>query len=256
MSILDSFRLDGRVALVTASTGGLGLEMARGFAEAGATVAINGRDARRAEPVAEALRGEGLAVEALAFDAGDPDAVCAAIDRLAASRGRLDILVNTIGVRSRRPAARTPTADFAALLAVNLTAVYAATRHAAEIMAAAGGGRIVQVSSIVARLVRSPDPAYVAAKAALEALTRSFALEYARRGVLCNAIAPGYFATETNREFIDHPKIGPSMTARVPLGRWAAPREIAATAVFLASDAGSYVTGQTLVVDGGICATA
>jgi gluconate 5-dehydrogenase len=250
-AIGPDFRLDGRSALVTGGGRGLGLEIARALAQAGARVWINGRDAAALQRQAKALAASGLDVAALAFDVTDRTAAQAAF----ASTKGVDILVNNVGVRDRRGLEALDVADFDRLLQSDLSAAYGMCRLAAPAMRARGIGRIINITSIIGELARPNDPAYIAAKAGLGGLTRALAAELGPQGVTCNAISPGFFATETNKPMLANPKIGPVYAARVPLGRWAEPVEIAGAAVFLASAAGSYVNGHTLIVDGGVSAT-
>jgi gluconate 5-dehydrogenase len=245
------FRLDGRSALVTGAVRGLGLEIARALAAAGAKLWLNGRQADVARQQAAALRQSGLQVEALAFDVTDD----AAARRAFAKTKGIDILVNNVGVRDRRGLDALDVDDFNRLLQSDLSAAYGMCRLAAPGMRERGFGRIINVTSIIGELARPGDPAYISAKAGLGGLTRALAAELGPFGITCNAISPGFFATETNKPMIADPKIGPVYAARVPLGRWAEPREIAGAAVFLASAAASYVNGHTLVVDGGVSAT-
>lgn len=249
------FRLTGRVALITGGGRGLGFAMARGLGLAGATVFINGRDRTNLRRKVGELREAGLAAEALAFDVGDSDAAARAVRRLVGTAGRLDILVNNVGQRDRRPMDSLSPADFSRLLHVDLVAAYALCRLAAADMKPRGWGRIVNVTSITAMLARTGDPGYPAAKAGLEALTRALAADLGPHGITCNAISPGFFATETNQPMVDNPAVGPAYARRTPAGRWGRPDEIAGAAVFLASDAASYVNGHVLVVDGGASAT-
>ncbi len=245
------FRLDGRSALVTGGTRGLGWEIVRALAEAGAQVFINGRKADAVKQQVAILRKAGLAAEPLAFDVTDH----AAATRAFAKTKGVDILVNNVGVRDRRGIDQLDVADFNTLLQSDLTAAYGMCRLAAPGMRARQWGRIINITSIIGELARPGDPAYIAAKAGLGGLTRALAAELGPHGITCNAISPGFFATETNRPMLANPKIGPVYQARVPLGRWAEPVEIAGAAVFLASAAGSYVNGHTLIVDGGVSAT-
>lgn len=249
---MSEFRLDGRVALVTGAGRGLGLEIAKALAGAGARVALNGRDAAVLARQAAALNEAGLAAVPAAFDIADAAATEAGLARLLESEGRLDILVNNVGLRHRSPIAELTPDAFAALLDVNLVAAYRLGRLAVPHLAAGGGGSIVNITSIAGPRARPGDPAYTAAKGGLEALTRSFAVELGRQGVRCNAIAPGFFATETNAAMVADEAVNRFLGERVPLGRWGRPAEIGPAAVFLASDAASYVNGQVLTVDGGL----
>lgn len=246
------FRLDGRVALVTGAGRGLGLEMAKALASAGASVIVNGRDAFRLEEAAQAIRtATGRQAGIAAFDVADIAAGQEALAGIAREHGRLDILVNNVGVRDRRPLSDFSAEEAGALIATNLVAPTMLAREAAEIMAAQGHGRLIFVTSIAGQVALPRDPVYTAAKAGLTGLMRALAVEYARAGVTSNAIAPGMFATQTNERLVADADFSAFVDVRVPLGRWGRPHEIGPAAVFLASDEASFVNGHVLVVDGG-----
>lgn len=247
-----TFRLEGRVALVTGAGRGLGFEMARALAAAGATVVIHGRDSERLRRAADTLQERtGARIDIIAFDVADHEAGRAAIATLAARHGRLDILVNNVGVRDRRPLKDFAASEIHALLGADLVAPALLAREAAEVMARHRHGRIINVSSIAADVIYGHDPVYSTAKAGLNGLTRALAVDYARLGITCNAIAPGMFATETNEAMVNNPEVARFVDLRIPLGRWGRPEEIGAAAVFLAADEASFVNGHVLVVDGG-----
>lgn len=251
----NPFSLAGKVALITGASRGLGFAMAQGLAEAGAQVFLNGRDAEILRRRARLLESSGYSAAPLAFDITDEVATGRGLQRLLKEAGGLDILVNNVGQRDRRSLEALEPEDFAKLLQVDLVAAFALCRLAVPSMKANKWGRIINVTSITAGLARAGDPGYVAAKAGLEALTRALAADLGPHGITCNAISPGFFATETNQPMLDNPAVGPPYAKRVPLGRWGRPEEIAGAAVFLASDAASYVNGHTLIVDGGVSAT-
>ncbi|MCS0495267.1 SDR family oxidoreductase [Ancylobacter sp. MQZ15Z-1] len=247
-----AFRLDGRVALVTGAGRGLGLEMAKALAGAGARVVINGRRAAALDAAAEEVRREtGAEVAGLPFDVADIAAGREAIAEVAGRFGRLDILVNNVGARDRRPLKDFSPEEAAALVTTDLVAPMMLAREAAELMAAHRHGRLIAVTSIAGQVANRHDPVYTASKAGLTGLMRALAVDYARSGVTSNAIAPGMFATETNESLVKDAAFSAFVDVRVPVGRWGRPQEIGPAAVFLASDEASFVNGHVLVVDGG-----
>ncbi len=245
----SAFSLSGERALVTGATQGLGFEIAKALAEAGAQVLLNGWDATRAEAVEHNLRAVGD-VRSLAFDVADEAAVASAFDVL--REDGLDILVNNVGLRDRRALDEHSLDDVRTMLNVNLVAPFDLSRRAAALMGA--GGRIINITSIAGPLSNKGDTPYTIAKGGLESLTRALAAELGERQITVNAIAPGFFATERNEALTSDPSIDKWLEQRTSLGRWARPEEIGGAAVFLASEAASYVTGHVLFVDGGYAA--
>ena len=248
----DLFSLAGKVALVTGSSRGLGWSIARGMARAGAHVAINARSQPDATARVKELAAEGLSASVQAFDVADAEAATRAVAAMEAAHGRIDILVNNAGIAQRKPLAETSDADWQRVMDINLTACFRLSRLVSRAMLAQGSGRIIMTTSVLAIVGRPGTSAYAAAKAGLVALTRTLAAELGAKGVLCNAVLPGYFATELNAALMSDPRFDAMVKGRTPLHRWGDPEEMAGPAIFLASPAASYVNGHVLVVDGGM----
>ncbi len=250
-----NFRLDGRRALVTGSTRGLGLAIARAMAEQGARVLINSRTAPDCETTAAMLSAAGHDAAALPFDAADGASRRAAFAGLEGGAEGIDILVNCAGIIHRAPLAEFEEQTWRDIVDVNLTAPFLLAQQVAPGMVRRGWGRIINIASIMAQVGRATIPAYVSAKHGLVGLTKTLAIELGPHGVTVNAINPGFFATEMNQTLRDDAEFDAMIKDRTPLGRWGEPAELAGAAVFLASDAGGYVNGAALTVDGGMTAS-
>ncbi len=248
------FDLTGRTALVTGASQGLGLAMARGLAQAGAAVVLNGRDAGRLEAAAAVLRAEGARVTTVVFDVTDGAAAAAAVARIEDGGTSIDILVNNAGIHRRAPLLEMTEAQWREVVDTNLTAAFLVARPVAARMTARGRGKIINVCSVMSEVSRPTIANYAAAKGGLKMLTRAMAVEWGRHGVQANAIAPGYFATAMNRSLAANAEFNRWICGRTPAGRWGEPSELAGVAVFLASRASDFVNGQILYVDGGLLA--
>ena len=245
----SKFQLNERVALITGSTRGIGWEIAKGMAEAGATVYLNGRVKNILDDRCEELCDLGYDVGPALFDATDGAVVESFLSSIAVP---VDILVNNAAIRLRKPLNEISPKAFSDVVEANLTSVYAISKSFASRLKNNGTkGSLINITSIAGPRARPGDPAYTAAKGGLEALTRSLAVELAPE-IRCNAIAPGYFATDANAPYIGNEEVKQFVENRIPLKRWGQPEEIAGAAVFLASNASSYITGHTLVIDAGL----
>lgn len=255
MGALSLFQLDGRRALVTGAGQGIGFALARGLAQAGTAVVLNGRRAEALEQAAAALRAEGLDAATLAFDVTDADAARAAIDGFEAATGPIDILVNNAGVQHRAPLEDFPPEAFQRLLQTNVASLFNASQPVARHMIARGRGKIINIASVQSMLARPGIAPYTATKGAVANLTKGMAADWARHGLQCNALAPGYFDTPLNAALVADPAFCDWLERRTPAGRWGKVEELVGAAVFLASDASSFVNGAVIHVDGGITAT-
>ena len=248
MTILDRFKLDGRVAIVTGASSGLGVSIAAALAEAGADISLAARRLDRLRNTCALVEATGRRALAVQTDVADPEACQRLVDATVSEFGRVDILINNAGVGAIVPALRQTPDEFRQIIELNLNGCHWMACAAAREMK--DKGTIVNVSSMLAfTTAGTPQAAYAASKAGLLALTRDLAQEWtARRGIRVNAVAPGYFTSEMTDQHLD--ELGTLLT-RAPMGRIGDPEELAAAIVFLASDASSYITGETLVVDGG-----
>jgi gluconate 5-dehydrogenase len=245
------FDLSGKAALVTGSSSGIGLAIATGLAAAGARVAVHGRDPARTESARADLPG----AEAVLFDVTDEAAVIAGVAEAQGKLGRIDILVNNAGLQQRGPLAEFALADWNRMLATHMTGAFLVARTVVPGMIANGGGKIINVCSLMSEVGRRTIAPYTAAKGGLKQLTRGMAIEWAEHNIQVNGIGPGYFLTKLNAALSEDAKFDAWLKARTPAGRWGKVEELIGPALFLASNASSFVTGQILYVDGGILAS-
>jgi gluconate 5-dehydrogenase len=253
---MDRFRLDGQRALVTGGSRGIGLAIAKGYAEAGADVVIVARKVDELEAAAETLRSTGRAIGIEPFDLAGSEAIPDWYPQVLERHGPIDILVNGAAISRRGPSSELAIGDFDTVQRVNLTGVFALSQAFVRARLAIGRpGRIVNIASIASMVaVRTPSVAYVAAKGGMVMLTKQMAAELAPQGILVNAIAPGYMRTEMTAGFRTDAAFEAWREERVPLRRWGEPDEIVGAAILLASPAGSFITGSVLTVDGGLTA--
>jgi gluconate 5-dehydrogenase len=248
------FDLTGRIALVTGSSQGIGLALARGLAGAGAAVVLNGRDRDKLARAAEGLRAEGARVATAAFDVTDSESIAGALALLDPELSAIDILVNNAGIHRRAPLAEMTEAQWREVIDTDLTSAFLVTRAVAPGMIARGRGKIVNVCSLMSEVGRPTIANYAAAKGGLKMLTRSMAVEWARHNIQSNGIGPGYIATELTRPLMEDPAFNQWICARTPAGRWGRPDELVGAAIFLAAPASDFVNGQIIYIDGGLLA--
>jgi gluconate 5-dehydrogenase len=244
------FDLTGRRALVTGSSQGIGLALAAGLAAHGAHVVLNGRDEAKLAAAASGIAGARTA----GFDVTDPEAAAAGVAAVLAE-GPIDILVNNAGMQFRTPLEDFPIEKWQQLLTTNVSSVFYVSQPVARHMIARGSGKIVNIASVQSELARPGIAPYTATKGAVRNLTRGMATDWAKHGLQVNAIAPGYFETPLNQALVDDPAFSEWLAKRTPAARWGRVDELVGAAVFLASDASSFVNGHTLYVDGGITAS-
>ena len=253
MTVLDLFRLDGKVAIVTGASSGLGVAFAQALAEAGADVVLAARRVDRLEETRALVEGTGRQALAVQTDVADPEACQALVDAAMRDLGRVDVLVNNAGIGTAVPATRETPEQFRQVIDVNLNGCYWMAQACGRVMQP--GSSIVNISSVLGLTTAGlPQAAYAASKAGLIGLTRDLAQQWTgRKGIRVNALAPGFFASEMTEQYPDG--YLESLAPRIPVGRKGEGSELAAALLFLASPAGGYVTGQTLAVDGGVTIT-
>jgi gluconate 5-dehydrogenase len=248
------FDLSGRTALITGSSQGIGLALARGLARAGAAVVLNGRDEEKLASAETLLASEGASVFTAAFDVTHGAAIMGEIERIEAKVAPIDILVNNAGIHRRVPLAEMSEQQWREVLDTNLTGAFLVARAVAPRMIARGAGKLINICSLMSEAGRPTTGNYAAAKGGLKMLTRAMAVEWAKHNLQINGIGPGYILTDLTKPLADNPEINRWVCARTPAGRWGLPEELVGAAVFLASRASDFVNGQIVYVDGGMLA--
>jgi gluconate 5-dehydrogenase len=248
------FGLKGAVALVTGSSAGIGLALAKGLAASGARIVVNGRNAASVEAAAAALRAEGAEVFAAPFDVTKRAEIVPGVDRIEAEFGPIDILVNNAGIQRRAPLEDFAEETWRELMGANLDSVFFVGQAVARKMIPRKRGSIINIGSVQCDLARANIAPYTASKGAVKNLTKGMATDWGKHGLRINAIAPGYFRTVLNRALVEDAKFSAWLEGRTPMGRWGDVEELVGAAVYLASGASSFVNGHVLFVDGGITA--
>ncbi|MCX5515564.1 glucose 1-dehydrogenase [Kaistia algarum] len=248
------FDLTGRTALITGSSRGIGLAIARGLAEAGASVVLNSRDPKAVEAAVGELRGEGLMASGIAFDVTDPEGVRSAVDEIEKGIGPIDILVNNAGLQKRMPLVDFPLEEFRRVIETNVDAPFIVGQAVARKMIPRGRGKVINICSVTSELGRATIAPYAASKGAVKMLTKTMCAEWAAHGINVNGIGPGWFKTELNKALVESESFHAWLVQRAPMRRWGELEELAGAAIFLASEASSYVNGHILYVDGGVTA--
>jgi len=255
LDTLSLFTLAGRRAVITGSSRGIGYGIAEALAGAGAEIVINGRDTEALGHAAEKLASGGAKVKAVAFDVTNEDSVADGIGHIEAALGPIDILVNNAGMQFRSPLEDFPVEKFEHVMRTNVHSVFLVGQAVARKMIPRGHGKIINICSVMSNVARVSIAPYAASKAAVANLTRGMATDWARHGLNINGIAPGYIRTELNEALLKNQEFNAWVERRTPAGRWAEPGELGGAAIFLSSDAASFVNGHILYVDGGFTAT-
>lgn len=253
--VLEKFRLNGRRALITGSSGGIGLALASALGQAGATLILNGRHEGKLQAAAQELRAEGLSVSTAGFDVTDADAVRQGIDAIEKDIGSIDILVNNAGMQIRGPLHDFADTDWHTLMRTNLDSVYFVGKTVAQKMIPRGCGKIINICSVQSELGRPGIAPYTASKGAVKMLTKGMAIDWGQFGITVNGLGPGYFKTELTEKLVADPAFTGWLLGRTPSRRWGDVEDLGGAAVFLASEASCFVNGHILYVDGGVTAT-
>lgn len=252
---LELFNLAGRTAFITGSSQGIGFAIARGLADAGAAVVLNGRGREKLAQAADTLRGEGGSVHEAAFDVTDSSAVAAGIDHIETDIGIIDILVNNAGIQRRGNLEDFPEETWHELMKTNLDSVFFVSKAVARHMIARKRGKIINICSVQSELGRPSIAPYAASKGAVKMLTKGMCIDWGPHNIQVNGLGPGYFKTELTEALVKDPAFSAWLTGRTPARRWGNVEELVGAAVFLAAPASDFVNGHILYVDGGVTAT-
>lgn len=251
----NQFNLDGRLALITGSSAGIGFGLARGLAQAGATVVLNARNEQKLVAAAAQLRSEGFNIHSRCFDVTQEEDVQAAVQDIEKNIGAIDILINNAGMQRRAPLEEFKASDWHELMRTNLDSVFLVGQAVAKAMIPRKRGKIINICSVQSEMGRPNIAPYMASKGGVKMLTKGMAIDWGPHGLNVNGIGPGYFKTELNEKLVNDPQFSDWLIKRTPTRRWGDVEELTGAAVFLASDASSFVNGHILYVDGGVTAT-
>lgn len=251
---MTAFGLDNRLALITGSSAGIGEALAKGLCEAGAHVVINGRRSETVDKVVSDLQAAGHTAHAMPFDVTDNEQVAAGVARIEAEIGPIEILINNAGIQRRESLEAFEEETWRELMSTNLDSVFYVSKAVANHMIKRKRGSMINICSVQSELGRPSIAPYAASKGGLKMLTKGMAIDWGQHGIRVNGLGPGYFATELNKALVADEKFSGWLCDRTPLGRWGDVDELTGAAVFLASDAASFVTGHVLYVDGGVTA--
>ena len=254
MNIIDAFRLDNRLALITGSSGGIGLALARALGQAGAIPILNGRNRDKLASAESMLRNEGMRVHASAFDVTNASEVRAAVEDIESRLGPIEILVNNAGMQRRMPLEQFPEQDWNELMRTNVDSVFLVGQAVARKMIPRRRGKIINICSVQSELGRPNIAPYTASKGAVKMLTKGMAIDWGPHGVNVNGIGPGYFKTELTDKLVKDEQFTAWLVGRTPSKRWGEVEELGGAVVYLASDAANFVNGHILYVDGGVTA--
>lgn len=255
MKIQELFNINGKIAMVTGSTGGLGSSFAKGLAENGTVVILNGRNREKLDEQVQSLRSAGYNVHGYAFDITSSEEVCHAVELINKEVGPIDILVNNAGINLRAPLENYKDEDWDKLIGINLTGAYKVSKAVVKAMIERRSGKIINIGSMQSELGRPTIAPYAASKGGIKMLTKGMAVDWAKYNIQVNGIGPGYFKTELTKPLYENPEFDAWLRGRTPSNRWGDPEELIGALLFLSSPASAYVNGQMIYVDGGLLAS-